>query len=98
MIQYKPLWNNSNTISDYAHNSLQQQWGFSPFANGSYPDGICRGPLLRLAKLVNILFLPHLQSFICKQNFPFFCKSEVHHMHNEMLPHLKIPISKWELP
>ena len=59
-----------------AQNALQQEWGNFPFANW---NGICWGLLLQLVQLIEIHFLPHLESFMWEQKFEkkFFKKSHI---------------------
>ena len=52
--------------NDIAQNALQWEWGNFPFANC---NGICWGLPLQLVQLINIHFLPHLESFMWEWKF-----------------------------
>ena len=60
--------------SKLAQNALQREWGNFPFANW---NGIFWGLLLQLLQLIEIHFLPHLESFMWEWKFEkkFFKKS-----------------------
>ena len=60
----------------FAQNALQQEWGNFPFANW---NGICWGFPLQLVQLIEIHFLPHLESFMWERKFEkkFFKKSHI---------------------
>ena len=59
-----------------AQDALQREWGNFPFANW---NGICWGLLLQLVQLIEIHFLPHLESFMWERKFEkkFFKKSHI---------------------
>ena len=65
---FKAIQFQSKTISvNLAQNPLQWEWGFASFANGSCRNRICWGLLFLLAQFIKIHFLPHLESFMWKQ-------------------------------